>query len=309
MWLLLALTFTAFADKYAYPPQKLNAAGVTEIRVSGVKGRLVMKGRPGKFYRIKVTHSKGKKFEDWNLSVDRQGGALVLEVFNVAFGAQWRHQVREELWPEFDIEIEGPSQPAVVGWRDGGLQFDKWRSPIEAAFLNGTLQSSGGAGDLKIQAVDARVAITGHQGAIHLKGEKGRVELKQIKGSADVTWMEGVFRAANFSGELRLDLNAGHAKLDNVAAVLKGKGGSSEWEVSASAPGDLEVVTDSGPVRIKWLSGGAKLFLSSQQGSIRVPKPFQIESREGVKVVEGTKPAALKGSVFVRTQTGNISWQ
>ncbi len=313
--LLLFLTLpVAFAagDKSVYPAQKVSASGIHEIQVSGVKGRLVLKGNSAKSYTIKVSHSKNKRFEDWSLSVDRQGEALVLEVFNVAMGPQWRHLVRAELWPEFDIEIEGPSVPALISWREGDLYIKAWKSDVEAAFLYGNFTATGMRGDLKLQAVDAQINIATHAGALNLKGEKGRVELAGINGAVDLNWVHGVLRGERIKGAMNFEMPGGNAQLKNLSGKVKANGGTSEWDLQANAPSDLEVTTDSGPVKIRW-GGGAKMFLTSSTGAIQVPKPFAVEMREGLKVVEastakrGRKNGA--GQVFVRTQSGRISWQ
>lgn len=306
--LLNLVAQVAVADKFAYPPQKINAAGIHEIKVSGVKGRLTIKGNDSKVFKIKVSHSKNKRFEDWSLSVDRQGEALVLEVFNVALGPQWRSSVRAELWPEFDIDIEGPSVPAVVSWREGQLNFVNWKSDLEAAYLNGQFNASRMRGNLKLQAVDGQVKISDLEGRLTLKGEKGRVELSRVQGAVELSWVNGVLRGEKLSGPLTLDMPNGHARLSQLNGKVRVKGGSSEWDLAASAPSDIEVITDSGPVKIRW-SGGAKLFLTSASGAISVPKPFRAEVREGVKVVEAIKEKHPRGQVFVRTQSGKISWQ
>ena len=298
----------AVADKFAYPPQKLSAAGIHEIRVSGVKGRLTVKGNSSSYFKIKVSHSKNKRFEDWSLSVERQGEVLVMEVFNVALGAQWRSLVRAELWPEFDIEIEGPSVPAVVSWREGHLTFVNWKSDLEAAYLNGRFNASGMRGTLKLQAVDGQIKISNFEGTLNLKGEKGRVELSRIRGPVEFSWVHGVLRGDNLNGPLILDMPDGNALLSRLSGKVKAKGGSSEWDLAASAPSDIEISTDSGPVKIRW-SGGAKMFLTSATGAISVPKPFRVETRDGVKVVEAIKEMQPRGEVFVRTQSGKISWQ
>jgi hypothetical protein len=305
---LIFLAVPAHADKFAYPPQKISAEGIQEIKISGVKGRLVLNGRSSKTYKIKVSHSKNKRFEDWSLSVDRQGDSLVLEVFNVALGSQWRHSVRAELYPEFDIELEGPAVPTVISWREGQMSVSRWDSDVEASYLNGKFEADRMHGNLKVQAGDGRLKISNFEGTMTLKGEKGRVELSSVKGKVDLNWLQGVLRGEDLGGTLNLELPSGNASLKGVTGKLKATGGNSEWMVEGTAPGDLEVVTDSGPVKIRW-KGGAKLFLTSNTGAISVPKPFAVETREGLKVVEGVREKNPRGQVFVRTQSGAISWQ
>jgi hypothetical protein len=322
----LILMTCAWADKVSYPAQSFSAAGIDSIRVVGVKGSLRLVGRSAKSYQIHVKHSKAKRFEDWSLSIDRQGDTLVLEVFNVAYGAQWRTQVREELWPEFDVELSGPAQSAVLSWREGSVDIQGWNAEVEASFLKGRFHSEKMQGALKLQAVDAQIQVTKHNGSVQIKGERGRVDLEDIKGDIHLNWVSGVIRGQNLDsigeiestdadvkidnsrGQWKLQLTQGHARLSDIGGIWKASGVRSEWHLALKAPGDVEIVSESGPVRIDWRKGGAKLFLSSKTGDIRVPKPWQVEIRNGLKVVEAEREKPPKGQVFVRTQSGLIEW-
>lgn len=309
-WIALFLiSFSASADKFAYPAQRITAKGITQIKISGVKGRLLLREKPTKFYRVRVIHSKSKKFDDWNLSVDRVHEALVLEVFNVAYGLQWQKLVREELWPEFDIELEGPSVAAVIAWREGDVQVIGWKKAIELSVLKGSVGSENTSGALKLETVDARVKIKNHSGGIDLRGEKGDVNLAGVDGSSRITWLNGDLKGENLRGDFKIDWQNGKVLLKNVSAKIKGKSEGASWDLSAKTPSEIEIASDSGKVLVKWLSGGVKFFLSSSHGDISVPRPYKVETRGGVKVVEGIKEASRKGEVFVRTQSGAISWQ
>lgn len=297
-----------WADKFTYPPQKLSARGVTEVRVSGVRGKFVLKGNHSKSYKIRVSHSKNKRFDDWSLSVDRQGGALVLEVFNVALGGQWKHSVRAEFYPEFDIEIEGPAVPATIAWREGSLSVSDWSADMEAAYLTGSFDIRRFKGQLKLQAGEGNIRISQADGHIMLKGEKGRVELSHVRAAVDLNWLQGTLRGEDLSGRLVLDLANGNAQLHGISGKLKVSGENSEWTLQARAPADLEVVTEAGPVNLRWL-GGARAFLTSASGVIAVPKPFSVELRDGLKVAQFSKDKTPRGQVFVRTQSGAITWQ
>lgn len=310
MWLFsLLIAHATHAEMFSYPPQKIRSAGITSIKVSGVNGRIHFAESSGKNFVVKVKHSRGQKFEDWNLLVERQGKQLVLEVFNVAFGHQWRTQVRQELYPEFDIEIRGPAKPVVVGWRDGEISVEGWKSDVEASLLNGKVRTRATLGALKLQVGVADVAVREHKGLLEVKGEKGRLELAKLDGEVRANWLDGFVHAEDLVGQSHIDLPSGLARVEKLRGRLRGKGVSSEWDVRASAPLDLEVLNDSGPVRVKWIDGGAKLFLSTSTGEIRVSKPLRVEMREGLKVVEGMREKSPRGMVFVRTQSGRIEWQ
>jgi DUF4097 and DUF4098 domain-containing protein YvlB len=330
--LLLALILnTAQAtEKYSYPVQKISIKNAHDIKIIGVKGHLKMRGVPhAKSLSLKVQHSKGRKFEDWHLSVDRRGNTIFLEVFNTAYGNQWRHEVREDLWPEFDIELEGASLPATVGWREGKLEFKNWNSPLEISFLKGEAQIRGGKGQLDLEPVDAKVSVQGHSGAVNIKGESGRVSLADNQGELALNWLNGNVRLENCRGELRVEtrtadvrvhngsgelslrMGQGHAQISGFDGIIDGKGDQAKWDLAARAPADLNITTSTGPVGVEWLKGGAKVFLTSTRGAIQFPSNrfLKSEDREGRHVVQGLKSAKTMGQVFIRTESGPISWR
>jgi hypothetical protein len=327
--LLLGFGWTAAAEKTSYPAHKLSAQGIGELRITGVKGRLNLRHRAGgKHFYIKVKHSKGKRSEDWHLSMERHGQALVLEVFNTELGREWRRQIRKELWPEFDIEVDGPAKPTVVAWREGRLEIKGWNQPLEISYLGGSLLTQNTSGTLKIQAGESNVTIDDHQGPLELKGERGQVQLKKARGALNVHWVSGSVRADSCSGQVTLEssdadilvegasgewnvkLADGHARFGKFGGKLKAEGQGTEWEARLLAPSDAEISSKSGAVKLEWLSGGVKLFLSSMKGEIKVPKSMTVEERSGVRVVEAEKATKQpRGNVFVKTETGTIIWR
>jgi DUF4097 and DUF4098 domain-containing protein YvlB len=327
--LVTAILFAgaASAQKASYPPHKMNAKGVAEIRINGVKGTLILNAKDtAKLYTIKVKHTKGRKGEDWNLSVERQGPAMVLEVFSTEYGKEWRRQVRKDRWPEFDIELEGPSKPAVIAWREGSIKVTDWSANVEASFLSGPMAVKGVRGDLKVQAVNSVLRVSDHKGKLDLKGESGRVDLFDIRGMTQVYWVNGNLslrraegggkvdltsgniEAIETSGDWQIKMNEGRGHLSDSKGKLSLEGQSANWDISAAAPLDLEVKNQSGEVALTW-TGGAKLFLASAQGQLQVPKDFKVETREGAKVVESSLNEKPKGQIFVRTDSGKIIWR
>lgn len=304
----LLISTATHADKFAYPPQRISSQGITSLKISGVKGRLVIHEKPTKYYRIRVTHSKDKKYEDWNLSADRVHDALVLEVFNVAAGKQWQKMVKQDHWPEFDIELEGPGVPAVVAWREGNVDINGWSKSLELSFLNGKVDVARTKGPLKLETVDAQVKVRQHQGDLDLRGQNGSVELSNMNGKANVAWLDGNFKADGLRGSYNLDWNSGALSLRNVDATLRGTSGSAEWDLRAKAPSNINVNTVSGGVKMNWEKGGAAYFLSSSPGKLRAKMGCKVQARNGGEVCEGQKPGKPRGEVFVQSKTGLISW-
>lgn len=318
------------SDMYAYPVQKISVKGLADIKIIGVRGKLKLQGQSrAKFLSLKVQHSRSRKYDDWHLSVERRGKTLFLEVFNVAYGKQWKNQVREELWPEFDIELSGSSLPASVGWREGTLQFLNWSADLDVSFLKGEAKVIGGTGALTLQPVQANVEIRARTGKVAVLGESGVVQLSGNHGDLNLNWLSGKIALLNCRGKLRVEsrnselsvnggqgefemlLGQGHARIGGFAGTILGKGDEAKWDFVGSAPLDLNITTSSGPVGVEWKNGGAKVFLTSQRGPIQFKpgKFLKVGDREGHKVVEGVKMAKSMGQVFIRTESGMIRWQ
>lgn len=328
MWFLIWLSCLGFAEsKHAYPPQTYSSKGIERLRAEGVRGTIIFKGRATKHFRVQVKHSKGRRFEDWHLVVERRRQTLHIEVFNVLYGVDWKRQIKRDLWPEFDIEIEGPSLPLQVSWREGRMGFQHWKAPVEGSFLSGQLDIAGGVGVMNLQVGDVDVVAKDFRGDFYLKGERGAVDIADMRGRLFLSWLAGPVNLKNVRGEANMErvdgkfiatqssgkwsLNALHGSvfIREFAGELKGKGETASWIVTAQKGADVEIVSRSGPIDVHWLQGGAKVFLASKSGTLRAPKIFKIQDREGSRVIEGRKGLNPTGQLFVRTSTGSISFR
>lgn len=318
---ILSLLFLGFVgtleakEKFAYAPQKLSLKDVRSIKISGVKGNLKLKGHKSTRHLIlKVQHSKGRRLEDWHLSAERRGSVLFLEVFNVAYGKQWKNLVREDQWPEFDIEIEAPALPMDVSWREGRIEIASWSGDLDLSLLKGSVMARSSIGTLNLHPVAADVSITNHLGAVSIRGESGDLQIRQVVGDINVNWLSGDLSFRNCRGKLRVETRSGHAVVAGLEGTLEAKGHSTQWDLTAAAPADVNIESITGPVNLLWSHGGAKVFLASQRGKIAYPVRNFLKSsdREGTRVVEGVKPGANKkmmGQVFVRSEAGTITWR
>ncbi len=317
-------------SKSAYPDQRLSLWGVKSLHIVGVKGSLKLHGKNhGSYLNLKVQHANSRIFEDWQLSVDRRGNTLFLEVYNAASGKQWMNQVRAEFRPEFDIELSGPSLPTVVGWNEGKMEISHWNSDVEASILQGHVKVTGGSGALTLQSVNTGLTVRTHTGAIQIKGESGPIVLVGNHGALNLDWLRGPVSLWDCSGnmqiasqdsqvtvyggggELHLQLTKGLAKIDAFKGLVNGQSQQANWEISAAAPAVLNVTSKSGQVGLKWKTGGAKVFLTSRQGPIGfTPKTKFLTATDGDgrKIVEGVRTGQIMGQVFIRTESGAIGW-
>jgi ferric-dicitrate binding protein FerR (iron transport regulator) len=310
----------------AYPPQKMAMDGIEEIRIQGVRGHLKMSARQHQsIASITIRHSRGKRYGDWYLSIDRHGKALVLEVFNVTMGNQWRRQIRDDVVPEFDIEYTGPARPVVAAWRQGPLEFRDWAAPLDVSTLKGSVHVVGGHGNVALQSTDAKVKIEKRNGEIKIHGDQGELTLTDIDGPVRASWVRGTFLFRHLKGRLRLDaeegrlklsgapqateiyLNRGSAEVHGARGTMKLMGKSSHWTVTASGGADVNVKSESGPVHVSWQNGGVHAFLNAMSASIRLPKKWLPKGLHRPHVREGQSASKALGQLFVRTQTGAIS--
>ncbi len=324
-WVLLSTS--AYGEKISYPVQRIRAAGIDAIQVIGVKGRLKFIGKQSPHFRLNVRHTKNKRSQDWYLSVDRRGSTLVLEVFNVAHGAQWRNHVKKDVWPEFDLELSGPPRPLTVSWREGDLRFEKWTAPVESSHLKGRLEARGGAGNWRLQTGKGDVKIENLAGHLDLQGESGQLVINGLKGDLQLRWMEGKIELNDIAGsgtvenhkadlrlntcrkEWRISQDGGSARVQNCSGILRADGKNTKWEITGTTSLNAEIKSETGPVRVRWPKGGAKVFLTSQSGGILGDSIAPILDPEGRKVATfqiGKKPS---GRLFVQTDSGDIQFR
>lgn len=321
---LIFLSTSAFGAKYTYPEQKMGARGIEKIEISGVKGAVKLTGQSGKVYRLKVRHSRGKKYEDWSLAVDRQGSTLVLEVSSAAYGAQWRKHVRQDEWPEFDVELIGPPVPAVVSWKEGQLEYSKWSANLESSHLRGDVTVEQGVGRYELHTGSGDIRIKKLAGDLKIKGESGEVSVEEVTGVVELNWLTGDIRLKGVSGGGRIDVNEsrfalgscsgewflavarGKAEISRCTGNLTASGQSTAWKLSALDGLEAEIKSGDGPVTVEWKKAGAKVFLTSNSGSISGPRVQSKLDSEGRRVAEFTVGQKPFSAVFVKTESGPI---
>ena len=329
LWILLYGSM-AQANKVSYPEQKIRAAGIESIQLTGVKGRVRFYGRTGSRYRLRVRHSRHKLANDWSLSVDRQGARLLLEVFSVAHGTQWRKHVKRELWPEFDVEVEGPAVPLFVSWREGDLTFANWAAALESAQVAGRVHVRSGQGPYRLVVGEAAVEVAGHRGTLDIQGHKGSVEIRDLKGRLDLDWAQGSVALAHSEGGGRVVGSGGRLSLwrcegdwdlqwaEGQAQVvggrgrgrLKASGVGTHWRVHDLAWREAEIRSQSGTVEVRPPPRGARFFLTSRLGLIDGPLSSpEVDDGQGRRVRRFSVGSMPQAEIFVQTESGPIRFR
>lgn len=331
MWfiscLLTSLAWAAVPsknDKALYPPQRISGRGIERIEIIGVRGKLHLTGTQARGFRLKVGHTKSRRSDDWNLLVERREHTLFLEVASSAYGSEWRKLMRQQQYPEFDIELEGPSLPTVVSWREGSLSYTSWKAPLETSFTSGDVHINGGSGHHVLKTGKSRVLVRHFKGELELRGERGQVDLLDLEGRLRLNWLSGpltltdvrsqtqiesseaLVRIHGGRGEWALRTEGGRVSLNEFGGHFKGQGRTTHWNVRGRLKSDIELINASGPVQVDWGST-ARVFLTSASGAIF--SPYDIQDRDGRRVAEGRKGTKPLGQVFVRTETGDITFK
>lgn len=328
MWFLLSLLCVAAAiEKHSYPPQSYSADGVEHLHIEGVRGNLKLKSKPGKFFSIRVKHAQNPKSEDWHLLIERRKNVLHIEVFNVLSGIAWRKHLRQESWPEFDIEIEGPPRNLRLGWREGSIVLRQWKAEVEASLLQGKFHAVDGTGRWRLNLGETDVRMSGFSGNLFLRGERGPVWFNSFRGQLNLNWMDGLIDLRKMQGAINVDLlktdlrvregrgnwtikaKRGDSVLSGFSGQLRAEGVASDWTISAASESVIQVFTREGAVKVRWLEGRPSVFLSSRKGKIEVPKPLQAEDRDGFSIVEKNLGSKASGRLLVRTGSGPISFR
>ena len=211
-WILAAFAAASARPPVTYPAQIFSAKGVRRIVVSGARGRVVVRGRANANYSLKVGHvGQTHGQDDWGLSVERRGDTLVLEVFSTAIGREWatlleRDRSGTERWPTFDLELNGPAVPVVIGWREGEVDVAAWPAAIDATLLSGRVTVNATA-KLNLQLGRGTAAITNVAGGARVLGENGRLTMDDVRGPSTVDWFSGSIELRGIRGDLNLSAN------------------------------------------------------------------------------------------------------
>lgn len=312
------------SGKAIYPAQRISARGIERIEIIGVRGALKLHARPAKVYQLKVRHSRSQRFEDWNLLVERRGKTLFLEVASSAYGRQLQDLMRGQTYPEFDIELEGPSRPTLVNWKQGHIEVVGWSAPVETSLIRGDVKVSGGGSHQTLKMVSGSVSVQRYQGDLDLNGERGKVTISDLKGKLKLIWHEGAIQLLNVRGDGDLETysspveirnsrgtwaakaTGGKFLIANFKGRFKGSGQTTKWLVYGRQKSEIQIVNQSGPVKVDWKST-AHVFLSSKSGEIFAP--YLPQDRDGQRVAEGRKGKNPLAEVFVRTETGDITFK
>lgn len=310
--LLSALTLS-IAASVAFSqtaPVALQYSGVKAIRVLLPSGQLFVESVPGA-EKVEVRVSAGS--QGAALSGTMEEGTLVLTS-------------NSEGAADLEVYLRGPARPLEAFLRHSQLTLLGWSSPVAVSGQNLELSSRGTSGALRVQTHSGGLKIAGHKGPVEIDTYKAKVELQQILGDVQITNFSGSTHVASLVGGLALDSYSGQVQVvDSEGAVhLRGarapiqlvqhKGrvegkineGALVVELAESEP-SIRVESTTGTLQVRMpASTGAQVYVSSQEGSLAVPRSVTTQKTAQGRVGWGRIQGSSGGRIHLRSQSGDI---
>ncbi|MCM2281675.1 MAG: DUF4097 domain-containing protein [Bdellovibrionaceae bacterium] len=263
-------------------------------------------------------------FDQWTFTVRRDESVWRIEVKGPDAKSDWEAQLKAG-FPEFQFEIESPSVPVEVYFREGRFEAQNWKAPLVVQVNEGQARLAKNEGPLRIQLQRGEVRVDGHKGRIEIDGFNPKIQLSNIegdlnldnfagesalqtlKGSLQLRAFSGQTVAGNIGGGCDFELGRGSLSLQGLEGGLRGQ--LDNGSVSAKLSGEPEVNIESqeGSVSLRLpADSGAQVRLQTEEGSLQAPSQLGTSKTSTQKFVTGRLSGSGKGSIFVKTKTGNV---
>jgi len=307
----------------------LDVGDAQKLVISGYKGsvKISPSKQGGKLiiHAKKITDDKKSSSTDnnWIFGAKREDKNIKIEVHGPDM--QNLGEGLKQLSTEFQFEIEAPPMPVDLAWRDGVVHIQNWNAALNIVLLEGSLN---------ISHCVAQVHIQNEMGEVKLLNHHGRTEIETLKSKLIVNDFDGHLRIKNFAGEsilqnvtasihLQSKLGASHiTKSQGSLEIENGKGSfnildfngsihgqNEDGNVTVKLVGDVDVAMDSvsGSMSFKLPEDtGAYAKLQSEEGTLSNPESFKTGKLGNLKVASGRFSGSEKGSIVLKSKTGNL---
>ncbi len=328
MGLILTFVIDSHAKEVRFNDISIDVLDAQKIIVSGYKGsvRIVPAKIPGKMviHAKKIIDDKKAASDDnWIFGVKHEDKNIKLEVRGPDSQSSWDDL--KQVTTEILFEIEAPNLAIDVAWRDGSIDVQNWNSTLNIVLL---------AGSVTLSHCGASSHIQSQSGEIHVANHKGRLEIESLKSKVFISDFEGNLRVKNFAGDSNLEkvsasvhmqskIGTSHiSKSDGSLEIENGKGAfnildfsgqirgqNEDGSVTAKILGDVDVSLESssGSMSFKLPEDSAAFAkLQSEDGSITTPDSFKTGKIGNLKVASGRFTGSQKGSILLKSKTGNL---
>lgn len=181
------------------------------------------------------------------------------------------------------------------------------------------------SGSLDINAYEGALEVAGFQGDISLNSYAVNALVKNVEGNLNVESFNAENKFYSLKGKLSLEVNQGKVEVEQMEGDLKYTSHAADI-LTRAIKGDLRLKTKLGSVKLFLEEGGsvrvrseeakvnvympknsgAHINIGSSDGDIDFPKYIELKRYPSVKVATGRLRGRLGGSVFVRSEKGDI---
>ncbi len=263
--------------------------------------------------------------EEWGVSLERKSNVIQIEVQTPQSKDLW-HEIlaKESAAPHFDLEIRAPLRPLDVHWRRGEIEVRSWSAALSVFSHEAQTLIVGGQGVLNIHQQLGEVRVIQREGPLDLNTFSARVRLEKLSGDirvdnfagqTEIFENEGEIFLAGFEatqkvvggrGRIEFKHQRSPLRVENFAGDLRGE--SEQGEVVASLRGEanVRVITKEAAVNLSLPGSGASVNLGSQEGAIDSPGFLRVDQMPHLRTARGRLRGGERGSVYVRTESGEI---
>jgi hypothetical protein len=303
-------------------PLQVTVQGGDKLIVRGFKGSfeyIVQEAMTTVVAEIKNTIS-----EDFQLIFKREGSQIILVTEGPVSKSAWGQVLAQSTWPEQQIKLRGPSLPIELSWREGSIQIQNLLSSVQVTADKADIKILGGEGlthltaqegailvqqrkgEVKIDSYMAKVRAQDIDGRLDLENFAGETFVERVSGAVALTSFKGTTRVTGVSGQMEFKNGQSPLHIEKFKGELRGR--SAQGAVYADILGDANVrlETQEGLVSLRLPDSGAWVNLGTSDGALAVPAFLKTTRLQTQQLRTGRLKGANKGTVFVRTASGDI---
>lgn len=289
----------------------LDAANGDHLKIEAPHAKISFKEATGS--KI-IVNFKGDSSFFGGVSLKRYGSKIVLKTSS-GF---------KENAPKVELSVSAPAMSAFVNIGKGELKVSGWtgdltvvgskaqfninstKGKLSLSLQNGQIKVGQHVGELKIDAYKASTQISKLTGELNLESFSGTVELAQHKGGANVLLHKGAFNVAKSFGAYGFKSEKAQINLKSHKGELKGRLGAGSMSARLIGTQNVQINTKAAPVTLKVASTGARADIGTLEGYLTLPRQLARARVGSMTVSKGKMSGSDGGTVYVRTESGNI---
>lgn len=328
-FLILIFVLHAEAKINVFAPVKMLTQPGDQVVIKGFRGGVeyvVNKAATDVTVELKqqVKDEVSKLQDEWQFLFKREGADIQIFIEGPTAKKIWAEALVNVQIPEYFMKVTGPALPIHINWNEGRVVVSNLDNELHITTLKGDIAVMRGEGDLSVTNQEGDILIRDRKGTIHIDSYAAKVNAQNLEGKLDLENFIGESYVQNITGNVNLSFYKGITKVSNIKGRLEFKNGNSplyiekfegelrgrsvQGPIFAEIKGEADVRLESaeGPVSLQLQSSGAWVNLGTAEGSLAVPSFLKLTRLPKQQIRTGRLKGLSKGSVFVRTTSGDI---